>query len=75
MQESNCYDPASDLTDQAVAYSLTWLHVNEDLNKGIQCQGIINSLSSELLNPALKLSQQLYSEPPEQICQADQCTE
>lgn len=37
MQESNCYDPASDLPDQAVAYSLTWLHVNEDLNKGIQC--------------------------------------
>lgn len=28
---------ASDLSDQAVACSLTRLHVGEDLNKGIQC--------------------------------------
>lgn len=65
---------ASDLSDQAVACPLTWLHASEGLNKGIQCSGIINSLSSELLNPSSKLSQQLYSEPPKWNCQADQGT-
>lgn len=32
---------ASDLSDKAVAFSLTWLHVSEDLNKGIQRQGSV----------------------------------